>query len=249
MPSGSVTPAGGGTAFNGGTITNKLAVSTTANTAEPLIAATAPVGFNANANPPDLLRLTAEDGTAILTAEDGSVALLAGTGSGQGLLTVGDVTNVNRAVSIGSADGVSISGNSAYLTIQDESSVVRFQVSLTGTVTATGRIAAAGAKLNPITSGALSTTTFVSGTGKQIELTRDVFLVVPCTLNPTAGAAGTVAVALSPDNSTYSTLVTITEPAGIAFDGTIIPASLQVPTGWYVKLIATNATIGTATYY
>src|SRR5437868_1498455 len=98
-----------------------------------------------------------------------------------------------------------------------------------------------------ISSGALPTTTFVSGTGKQVSTLRDVNLVVPVTFNPTAGAAATCAVALSPDNSTYTTLWTETEPAGVAFDGTIHGMNLFVPDGWYVKINVVKATLGTAT--
>ncbi len=108
---------------------------------------------------------------------------------------------------------------------------------------------AAGAKLNPVTSGALSTISPSTGTGIQCSTARDVFLHQICTFNPTAGASATCVVAISPDNVTYSTLVTVTIPAGVTFDGTIPPIGVQVPAGWYVKFTTTNATLGTGTWY
>ena len=100
------------------------------------------------------------------------------------------------------------------------------------------------------TTGALATVTFVSGTGKQIDTAHDRFLVVPITLNPSGANTATVAVALSPDNSTYSALGTTTIPSNAsAIAGQIQLVSLLVPAGWYVKLTATNATIGTGTIW
>lgn len=100
-----------------------------------------------------------------------------------------------------------------------------------------------------IVSGALPTIALVSGAGAQVNTGRDAETVTPVTFNPTAGAAATCAVALSPDNVTYSALGTETEPPGITFDGTIHLIRVRVPAGWYVRLTAVNATIGTTTYY
>lgn len=108
---------------------------------------------------------------------------------------------------------------------------------------------ALGIAANPITSGALPTVSPSSGTAFQCSTTRDVFLTVPVTFNPTAGAAATCLVQLSPDNVTFSALSTESIPAGITFDGTVDSVRLQVPAGWYVKLTVTNATLGTGTYY
>jgi hypothetical protein len=110
---------------------------------------------------------------------------------------------------------------------------------------------ATGGKLKSsrgIASGALPTISPVSGTGLQVDTTSDRRLSQIVTLNPTAGAAATCVVALSPDNVTYSTLWTLTLPAGIVFDGTVPPIEIDVPAGWYVKFTATNATLGTGTY-
>jgi hypothetical protein len=109
---------------------------------------------------------------------------------------------------------------------------------------ATGVSTLPGVKANPTSSGALSTTTFVSGTGKQILTTRDVFLTIPYT---GAASAGTLAVALSPDNTTYTTLHTLALPASAT--GYTLSCTLAVPAGWWVKLTASNITIGTCTLY
>lgn len=99
-----------------------------------------------------------------------------------------------------------------------------------------------------VVSGSLATTTFVSGTGKQISTTRDVDLYVPVTYNASAADA-TLTVALSPDNSTYSTLgVETVKFATNPENGGIRILRVRVPAGWYVKLTAVNATIGTGTY-
>jgi hypothetical protein len=97
--------------------------------------------------------------------------------------------------------------------------------------------------------GALPTQQLVSTTGAQILTTRDTETVTPVTFNPTAGAAATCVVALSPDNSTYSNVGTETEPAGIALDGTIHLVKVRVPAGWYLKMTTTNATLGLTTLY
>lgn len=106
-----------------------------------------------------------------------------------------------------------------------------------------------GFQTTAITSGALSTISPSSGTATQVSTTRDVFLHQICTFNPTAGASATCKVEISPDNVTFSTLITVTIPAGITFDGTIPPLAFQVPAAWYVKFTTTNATLGTGTYY
>jgi len=121
------------------------------------------------------------------------------------------------------------------------------EVKTIGTILFTGQLAAAGAVLNPVTSGALSTKTLSSTTGGQLSATRDVDSVTILTLTPTGGAAATVLVELSPDNSTYSTLITITDP--ISGPVVILPLSVHVPAGWYLRLTSTQATIGATTYW
>ena len=69
------------------------------------------------------------------------------------------------------------------------------------------------------------------------------------TYTPTAGAAATCTVALSPDNTTYSTIEVKTVPIGTALDSFIMATQVQVPAGWYVKLTVVQATIGTCTWW
>jgi len=47
----------------------------------------------------------------------------------------------------------------------------------------------------------------------------------------------------------YTTLWTETEPAGIAFDGTVHAIKVFVPASWRLKLTTVNATLGLTTYY
>jgi hypothetical protein len=104
---------------------------------------------------------------------------------------------------------------------------------------------ATGGKLSTsrgIASGALPTVTFTSTTGAQVDTTSDRFVSVPITYTL---LASTCKVELSPDNVTYSTIVT--KSPGVA--GDVDTIDLYVPAAWYVKLTTTNATIGAAAYW
>ncbi len=96
--------------------------------------------------------------------------------------------------------------------------------------------------LAAITSGALPTVSLSSGTGAQVSTTRDVELYAAITYTL---IAGTCAVALSPDNSTYTTLITISP--GVA--SSVEPVQVRVPAGWYIKLTVSNAVITSAVYW
>jgi len=93
-----------------------------------------------------------------------------------------------------------------------------------------------------VTSGALSTVQLVTATGAQISTARDAETHTPCTLT---NAAGTITVALSPDNVTYSTLAVVTP----AVNASITDVVVRVPAGWYIKLTVSQATLGVTTYY
>ena len=95
---------------------------------------------------------------------------------------------------------------------------------------------------NGTTSGALSTTTFTAGTGKQVDTTCDRNVAVVTNI---VVATDTVAYAISPDNVTYTTLGTTT-PGVIGTDIT----TLSVPAGWYVKVSVTgSATVAANSVY
>jgi hypothetical protein len=91
-------------------------------------------------------------------------------------------------------------------------------------------------------SGALSTVSPSSGTAFTLSTQLDRYLVVPFTLTT---AAGTCKVELSPDNATFSTLVTLAP----AVNAAVSSVNVLVPATWYVKLTVTNATLGTGTHY
>jgi hypothetical protein len=103
--------------------------------------------------------------------------------------------------------------------------------------------------VNPVTSGALPTVQLVSTTGAQVSTTRSVTTVTPVTYDASAADAK-LKVEISPDNSTYSTLGTVTVPfATQPVNGLIELLTLPVPAGWYVKLTTTHATLGASSYY
>jgi hypothetical protein len=93
-----------------------------------------------------------------------------------------------------------------------------------------------------VTSGALPTQQLVTATGAQVSTSRDVETHTPCTLT---NAAGTITVALSSDNVTYSTLAVVTP----AVNASITDVVVRVPAGWYIKLTTSQATLGLTTYY
>lgn len=93
-----------------------------------------------------------------------------------------------------------------------------------------------------VTSGSLATQQLVSGTGATISTTRDVETHTPCTLT---GVGGTITVALSPDNVTYSTLAVVTP----AINASITDVVVRVPAGWFIKLTTASATLGVTTLY
>lgn len=100
-----------------------------------------------------------------------------------------------------------------------------------------------------VTSGALPTVQLVSATGAQVSTSRDVETHTLVTADATNNAA-TVVVALSPDNTTYSTLYTLSLAAAVNNTGAIaLPLAVRVPAGWYLKMTATRFTLGASTYY
>ena len=95
-----------------------------------------------------------------------------------------------------------------------------------------------------IVSGALPTVTLTSTTGAQVSTARDVTLYVPLTGDATNNAA-TCAIALSPDNTTYTTVGTVSLAAAVNNTGAVVLVeSVRVPAGWYVKLTTSHMAIG-----
>lgn len=105
--------------------------------------------------------------------------------------------------------------------------------------------------LNAITSGALpQLAAWVSGTGQLNPVSYPIEVVLAPTGDATNNAA-TVAVALSPDNTTYTTVATWSLAAAVNNTGAITDyVSVKVPPGWYIKLtIGAHATVPTSYYY
>lgn len=101
---------------------------------------------------------------------------------------------------------------------------------------------------NPVTSGALSTQAIVSGTAVQLSASRQVTGYSVFTGDATNNVA-TCTVALSPDNSTFSTVAVLSLAAAVNNTGAVaIPLTVVVPQGWYVKYTAVHGTAGTVTF-
>lgn len=101
-----------------------------------------------------------------------------------------------------------------------------------------------------IAAGALPTVQLVSGTAYQPPTINDTQVHTPVTFSPGAATIATCTVALSPDNTTFSTLCVWTEPVGVVLAGTIHDVAACVPQGWYLKLtVNAQAVLGLSTYY
>jgi hypothetical protein len=101
-----------------------------------------------------------------------------------------------------------------------------------------------------ITAGALPTVQLVSGTGAQVSTTRDVDTYTLWTGDATNNVAS-AAVAISPDNVTYTTVYTASLAAAVNNTGAIaIPLYARVPAGWYLKITSVHgAALPTTAYY
>ena len=104
---------------------------------------------------------------------------------------------------------------------------------------------------NPVTSGTLvSLSAWVSGTAKQNPNAYETNFILACSSDASNNAA-TVAIALSPNNTDFTTIGTWSIAAAINNLGAvtdIIP--VPVPTGWYMKLtIGAHATVAASVTY
>lgn len=233
MPTGSVTPSGGA-AFNGGTITQPLTIHETDGTSKGLVVNTQG-GFGVNALEIDAPHTTVTvdgDGGFTFSGDDGLGLEVTDTGG------VGSAVTANTTTSPGWYSALQAGGGSTLGLYLTYGSVQMFAIGqdLWGCRVQTQPAAPA-------------TTTLTSGVGAVIDANSDRRAVTAVTFNPTAGAAATCAVAISKDGTNYTELWTETEPAGVALDGTIHALTVWVPFGWKLRLTATNATIGTTTYY
>ena len=103
---------------------------------------------------------------------------------------------------------------------------------------------------NPITAGTLPNLgAWVSGTAKVNPVSRQITAVVEAVTDGTNNAA-TVAVAISPDNSTFTTLATPGASAAVNAVGAVTSAlAVTLPQGWYIKATFAHATVAASIYY
>jgi hypothetical protein len=104
---------------------------------------------------------------------------------------------------------------------------------------------------NPVTSGTLPAfSAWVSGTSKQNPVSRAITVALAITGDATNNAA-TVVVAISPNDSDYTTLATVSLAAAVNNTGAItLLNNVQLPYAWYIKLtIGAHASVAASYYY
>lgn len=103
---------------------------------------------------------------------------------------------------------------------------------------------------NPITSGALPDTgSWVSGTAKVNPVARAVTVAVEVVTDATNNVA-TCVIAISPDNSTYTTLGTPGTSAAVNNLGAVtLLTNVPLPEGWYIKLTLSHTTVAASKYW
>lgn len=101
-----------------------------------------------------------------------------------------------------------------------------------------------------ITSGTLPNTgAWVSGTAKVNPVARDITVIVE-SVGSATNAIATTAIAISPDNSTYTTVGTLSLAAAVNNTGAItLVTCVPLPNGWYIKLTLSNMTVAASNYY
>jgi hypothetical protein len=104
--------------------------------------------------------------------------------------------------------------------------------------------------LNVIVSGALPNTgAWVSGTAKINPVSRAITVA----LELVGAGTNTIAsctIAISPDNSTFTTLATPSLAAAVNNTGVItLATNVPLPQGWYIKLTFANFTVAASKYY
>lgn len=129
--------------------------------------------------------------------------------------------------------------------------IIRLQRAAQGTAAANANQLPILSQVSPlfsVTSGALTTQQLVSTTGAQVSTSQDVETYTPFTTDGTNNIASCT-VALSSDNVTYSTIFVPQASAAVNFVGAVvIPITVRVPAGWYIKMTSVHGTIGVTTY-
>ena len=103
---------------------------------------------------------------------------------------------------------------------------------------------------NTATSGSLSATTaWSSGTGKLNPAGKTVTVAIEIVGDATNNVAS-CAIALSPDDSTYTTIGTPSLAAAVNNTGAItLLTNVSWPGGWYIKLTLTHVTVAASKYW
>jgi hypothetical protein len=101
-----------------------------------------------------------------------------------------------------------------------------------------------------ITSGTLPNTgAWVSGTAKVNPVARQITVFVESVFDATNNAASVV-IAVSPDNSTFTTVGTPSLAAAVNNTGAVtVLNAVTLPQGWYIKLTLTHAAVAASIYY
>ncbi len=101
-----------------------------------------------------------------------------------------------------------------------------------------------------IASGALPALgAWSSGTAQQNPVARQITVCVEVVTDGTANAA-TCAIAVSPDNMTFTTIGTPGASAAVNTTGAVTElASVTLPNGWYLKLTFSHCTVAASKYY
>jgi hypothetical protein len=102
----------------------------------------------------------------------------------------------------------------------------------------------------PITSGTLPNTgAWVSGTAKVNPVARQITVAVEIVGDATNNIASCV-IAISPDNTTFTTLATPSLAAAVNNTGAItMGVCVPLPAGWYIKLTLVHTTVAASIYY
>lgn len=101
-----------------------------------------------------------------------------------------------------------------------------------------------------ITAGTLPNTgAWASGTAKVNPVARQVTVAVEVVTDGTANAA-TCAIAISPDNTTFTTIATPGASVAVNTVGAVTLLScVTLPAGWFIKLTFAHATVAASIYY
>jgi len=179
-------------------------------------------------------------GSLYSDTEDGGIFVYT---AGGWVIVGGQSDNQSLGITSVSAGGVKAAGTAG-------GSVV-FLNDGSGNMTAPGVIATqAGFATEAIASGALPTTgAWSSGTAVSLDGNRDVTMAFDFVTDGTANAAS-CDIALSPDDSTFSTVASVGASVQVNTVGAVtLPATVQVPKGWYVQLTFSHGTPSVGTYW